>query len=76
MCSIILCRLTVENTADVYIQLLYVALCILPLCWTFSVLPPLDALLPWVMEQTLTHLMGGSPMATDFRWKCCTHIPK
>ena len=52
----------------VYLQLLYAALCLLPLGWVLGVLAPLDALLPWMMEQILVHLMGGSPLATDFRY--------
>lgn len=69
LCVCSLCRLTVcENVGDVYIQFLYVIVCvILPLCTLVGCLPPLDALLPWAMEQALTRLMGGSPMATDLR---------
>lgn len=51
----------------VYFQLLYACLCLLPLGWVFGVLPPLDALFPWVFEQALVRLLGGSQMATDFR---------
>lgn len=49
------------------VQLLYAVVCVLPLCWTLGVLPSLDSLLPWLMEQTLTRVMGGSHMATDVR---------
>ena len=52
----------------IYLQLLYAVLCLLPLGWVLGVLAPLDALLPWLMEQTLVHLLGGSPLATDFRY--------
>lgn len=52
----------------VYLQLLYAVLCLLPLGWLLGVLAPLDALLPWLMEQTLVHLIGGSPLATDLRY--------
>ena len=61
------CRLAVTCVADVYLELLYAAVCVLPLCWMCGVLPPLDALQPWAMEQILTRLMGGSHMATDVR---------
>lgn len=53
----------------VYLQLLYAVLCLLPLGWLLGLLAPLDALLPWLMEQTLVHLIGGSPLATDLRYK-------
>ncbi len=55
-------------TVTLYLQLLYVSLCLLPLGWLVGFLPPLDALVPWIMEQGLTRLMGGSPMATDLRY--------
>ena len=32
-----------------------------------GVAPPVDALLSWLMEQTLVHLLGGSPMASEMR---------
>lgn len=53
----------------VYLQLLYAVLCLLALGWLLGVLAPLDALLPWLMEQILVHLIGGSPLATDLRYK-------
>ena len=56
------------STVDVAVQLLYVAVCLLPLGWVVGCLPPLDSLLPWAMEQLLTRLMGGSPMSTDLRY--------
>ena len=55
-------------TVDLYLKLLYGSLCLLPLGWLIGFLPPLDALIPWIMEQGLTRLMGGSPMATDLRY--------
>ena len=55
-------------TVTLYLQLLYVSLCLLPLGWLVGFLPPLDALIPWIMEQGLTRIMGGSPMAADLRY--------
>lgn len=61
-------RLLVPMPAVVpYLQLLYTALCLLPLGWLIGFLPPLDALIPWIMEWGLTRIIGGSPMATDLR---------
>lgn len=54
--------------SSVYFQLLYACLCLLPLGWVVGVLPPLDALIPWILEQMLVRLLGGSPMATDLRF--------
>ena len=64
----IFCRILVSQPM-VYLQLLYAVLCLLPLGWLLGLLAPLDALLPWLMEQTLVHLIGGSPLATDLRYK-------
>ena len=60
-------RATVSDSS-LYLRLIYTALCLLPLSWLLGVLPPLDALLPWLMEQALTKIMGGSAMATDLRY--------
>ena len=60
-------------TVDLYLKLLYVSLCLLPLGWSIGFLPPLDALVPWIMEQVLTRLMGGSPMATDLRYTAMSY---
>ena len=46
---------------------LHAALCLLPVGWSVGLLPPIDALLFWLMEQALIHLMGGSPMASEAR---------
>ena len=32
-----------------------------------GILPPPDALFPWLAEQTLVLVLGGSPLATDLR---------
>ena len=52
---------------SLYLQLLYAALSLFPLGWALGLLPPLDALLPWLAEQVLVRLLGGSPLATDLR---------
>ena len=39
----------------------------LPLLWILGILPPLDALFPWLAEQALVLVLGGSPLATDLR---------
>ncbi len=58
----------------VYLIVLYSLLCVLPLAWTVGVLPPLEALVSWGLEQAHTRLLGGSPAATDLRyvyyWGC------
>lgn len=50
-------------------QILHVGFIFLPVLWCLGVLPPLDALVLWLMEQTLVHLLGGSPMAGDLRYR-------
>ena len=42
--------------------------CVFPVLWTLGLLPPLDALFAWVAEQALVLVLGGSPMASDFRF--------
>lgn len=56
-----------EDIPSSYLNLVYASLSLLPLGWVLGVLPPLDAFVPWVMEQILTRFLGGSPMATDLR---------
>ncbi|EDV29124.1 uncharacterized protein TRIADDRAFT_37100 [Trichoplax adhaerens] len=46
---------------------LYIVCCCLPLLWSLGILSPLDALLPWLGEQLLIIMYGGSPMANDIR---------
>jgi len=46
---------------------LHIVFPFLPLLWIMGVLPPLDALFPWLAEQTLVLVLGGSPLATDVR---------
>ncbi|MED6256855.1 hypothetical protein ATANTOWER_030285 [Ataeniobius toweri] len=48
-------------------QTLHVVFVFLPLLWALGVLPPLDALLLWGMEQALVFGLGGSPMSSNIR---------
>ncbi|MEQ2180489.1 hypothetical protein GOODEAATRI_001716 [Goodea atripinnis] len=48
-------------------QTLHVVFVFLPLLWALGVLPPLDALLLWSMEQALVFGLGGSPMSSNIR---------
>uniref|UniRef100_A0A8C5DVJ8 Pecanex-like protein n=1 Tax=Gouania willdenowi TaxID=441366 RepID=A0A8C5DVJ8_GOUWI len=48
-------------------QVLHVLFLFLPLLWAFGILPPLDALLLWGMEQALVFGLGGSPMSSNLR---------
>lgn len=48
-------------------QILHVLFLFLPLLWALGILPPLDALLFWGMEQVLVFGLGGSPMASNLR---------
>lgn len=48
-------------------QVLHVLFLFLPVLWALGVLPPLDALLLWGMEQVLVFGLGGSPMSSNFR---------
>ncbi|XP_038142143.1 pecanex-like protein 4 [Cyprinodon tularosa] len=48
-------------------QTLHVVFVFLPLLWALGLLPPLDALLLWGMEQTLVFGLGGSPMSSNIR---------
>ncbi|XP_043999123.1 pecanex-like protein 4 isoform X2 [Gambusia affinis] len=48
-------------------QTLHVVFVFLPLLWALGVLPPLDALLLWGMEQVLVFGLGGSPMSNNIR---------
>ncbi len=60
------CRCVVVSPV-VYLQVIYSLLCLLPLAWTLGVLPPIEALLSWGLEQVLTRLLGGPTAATDLR---------
>ncbi|XP_020775389.2 pecanex-like protein 4 [Boleophthalmus pectinirostris] len=48
-------------------QILHVLFLFLPLLWALGMLPPLDALLLWAMEQILVFGLGGSPMSSNLR---------
>ncbi|XP_061824841.2 pecanex-like protein 4 isoform X1 [Nerophis lumbriciformis] len=48
-------------------QILHVLFLFLPLLWALGILPPLDALFLWGMEQVLVFGLGGSPMSSNFR---------
>ncbi|KAM3595359.1 uncharacterized protein V6R79_022366 [Siganus canaliculatus] len=48
-------------------QVLHVLFLFLPLLWALGILPPLDALLLWGMEQSLVFGFGGSPMSSNLR---------
>lgn len=49
-------------------QVLHVLFLFLPLLWAFGLLPPLDALFLWGMEQALVFGLGGSPMSSNIRY--------
>nr|XP_034960042.1 pecanex-like protein 4 [Zootoca vivipara] len=48
-------------------QILHVVFLCLPFLWTLGILPPLDALFLWGMEQVLEFGLGGSPMSSNTR---------
>ncbi|XP_053476180.1 pecanex-like protein 4 [Ictalurus furcatus] len=48
-------------------QVMHVLFLVLPVLWALGMLPPLDALVLWIMEQSLIHTLGGSAMATNRR---------
>lgn len=49
-------------------QVMHVLFLLLPVLWALGMLPPLDALIFWIMEQSLIHTLGGSAMATNCRY--------
>lgn len=49
-------------------QVLHVLFFFLPLLWALGILPPLDALLLWGMEQALVFGLGGSSMSSNLRY--------
>ncbi|KFZ47512.1 Pecanex-like 4, partial [Antrostomus carolinensis] len=46
-------------------QILHVIFLFLPFLWAMGILPPLDALFLWGMEQLLEFGLGGSPMSSN-----------
>nr|XP_020669346.1 pecanex-like protein 4 isoform X1 [Pogona vitticeps]XP_020669347.1 pecanex-like protein 4 isoform X1 [Pogona vitticeps]XP_020669349.1 pecanex-like protein 4 isoform X1 [Pogona vitticeps]XP_020669350.1 pecanex-like protein 4 isoform X1 [Pogona vitticeps]XP_020669351.1 pecanex-like protein 4 isoform X1 [Pogona vitticeps]XP_020669352.1 pecanex-like protein 4 isoform X1 [Pogona vitticeps] len=48
-------------------QILHIVFLFLPLLWILGILPPLDALFLWAMEQVLELGLGGSPMSSNMR---------
>ncbi|NXT80100.1 PCX4 protein, partial [Zapornia atra] len=46
-------------------QILHIIFLFLPFLWAMGVLPPLDALFLWGMEQLLEFGLGGSPMSSN-----------
>ncbi|XP_029454042.1 pecanex-like protein 4 [Rhinatrema bivittatum] len=48
-------------------QVLHIIFLFLPFLWAVGILPPIDALFLWGMEQTLEFGLGGSPMSSHVR---------
>ncbi|XP_030905293.2 pecanex-like protein 4 isoform X3 [Melopsittacus undulatus] len=46
-------------------QILHIVFLFLPFFWAMGILPPLDALFLWGMEQLLAFGLGGSPMSSN-----------
>ncbi|XP_064367986.1 pecanex-like protein 4 isoform X2 [Dromaius novaehollandiae] len=46
-------------------QILHIVFLFLPVLWAMGILPPLDALFPWGMEQLLEFGLGGSPLSSN-----------
>ncbi|NXH10161.1 PCX4 protein, partial [Bucco capensis] len=46
-------------------QILHIIFLFLPFLWAMGILPPLDALFLWGMEQLLEFGLGGSPMSSN-----------
>ena len=55
------------SSLDEVSKVLYIVMAILPLLWVVGILPPLDALFPWLGEQVLVFALGGTYMASDSR---------
>ncbi|XP_041352688.1 pecanex-like protein 4 [Gigantopelta aegis] len=51
-------------------QVMCVVFAVLPVLWVTGILPPIDALVLWLMEQVHVLLLGGSPMASGIRLLC------
>nr|XP_014340961.1 PREDICTED: pecanex-like protein 4 [Latimeria chalumnae]XP_014340964.1 PREDICTED: pecanex-like protein 4 [Latimeria chalumnae]XP_014340967.1 PREDICTED: pecanex-like protein 4 [Latimeria chalumnae] len=48
-------------------QVLHIVFLFLPFLWAVGILPPVDALFLWAMEQILEFGLGGSPMSSNIR---------
>lgn len=48
-------------------KVLHIIFLFLPFLWALGILPPLDALVLWGMEQILEYTLGGSPMSSNLR---------
>ncbi|KAG9481292.1 hypothetical protein GDO78_010499 [Eleutherodactylus coqui] len=48
-------------------KVLHIVFLFLPFLWALGILPPLDALVLWGMEQILEFILGGSPMSSNLR---------
>jgi hypothetical protein len=48
-------------------QICVVATCFLPVLWLVGVLPPVDALFVWAVEQAQVVLFGATPTFTSSR---------
>ncbi|XP_056401268.1 pecanex-like protein 4 [Hyla sarda] len=48
-------------------KVLHVIFLFLPFLWALGILPPLDALVLWGIEQILEFILGGSPMSSNLR---------
>lgn len=55
------------TSLEEFSKVLYIVMAILPVLWTIGLLPPLDALFPWLAEQVLVFVLGGTYMASDSR---------
>ncbi|XP_069772406.1 pecanex-like protein 4 [Narcine bancroftii] len=60
-------RFTVSSILLQTVQILHIIFVFLPILWAVGILPPVDALVLWVLEQLLEFVFGGSPMATNLR---------
>ncbi|XP_072424488.1 pecanex-like protein 4 [Chiloscyllium punctatum] len=60
-------RFTVNPTLLQINQIFHIIFVFLPVIWAVGILPPVDALFLWVLEQVLEFGLGGSPMATNLR---------
>lgn len=48
-------------------MVLCVVMATLPGLWTVGILPPIDALFPWLGEQVFVFVLGGTYTTSDVR---------